>query len=99
MIISERIYKVLLGPHTSEKTTRVGDRHRQYVFKVMTDATKIEIKKAIEHLFKVSVDQVRVLNVKPQTVRNRNGLGQRKGWKKAYVKLSEGHEINFSGLV
>ncbi|MDQ2994202.1 MAG: 50S ribosomal protein L23 [Pseudomonadota bacterium] len=98
-MMSERIYKVLLGPLTSEKTTRLADRQNQVVFKVMTDATKIEIKKAIEHLFKVSVEKVRVLNVKPQTVRNRNGLGQRKGWKKAYVKLSEGQEINFSGLV
>lgn len=95
----ERSYKVLLAPHVSEKASIIGDRHRQYVFKVIKDATKHEIKKAVEFLFKVSVEQVRIVNVKPSTVRSRNGIGRRSGWKKAYVKVGEGHAIDLSGLV
>ncbi len=95
--ISERIYKVLLSPHTSEKTARVGDRHRQYVFRVMSDATKTEIKKAVEHLFKVSVEKVRTVNMPEQTVRSGKRMGRRAGWKKAYVKLNEGQELSFTG--
>ena len=99
MIVNERSYKVLLAPHVSEKASIVGDRHRQYVFKVIKDADKHEIKKAVEHLFKVSVEKVRIVNKKPTTVRTKNGLGRRSGWKKAYVKVAEGHAIDFSGLV
>lgn len=95
----ERWYKVLLGSHISEKASSVGERHRQYVFKVLKDANKQEIKNAVEHIFKVSVEQVRVVNQKPSTVRTKNGLGRRSGWKKAYVKVAEGHAIDFSGLV
>jgi large subunit ribosomal protein L23 len=95
----ERSFKVLLAPHVSEKASIVGDRHRQYVFKVLKDATKPEIKKAVEYLFKVSVEQVRIVNKKPTVMRTKNGLGRRSGWKKAYVKVGEGHVIDFSGLV
>jgi large subunit ribosomal protein L23 len=99
VIVNERSYKVLLAPHVSEKASIVGDRHRQYVFKVIKDADKHEIKKAVEHLFKVSVEKVRIVNKKPTTVRTKNGMGRRSGWKKAYVKVAEGHAIDFSGLV
>lgn len=85
----ERLYKVLLGPVISEKASH------QVVFKVTTDSRKAEIKAAVEKLFSVSVEQVRVVNVKGKTKRTRNGLGQRNDWKKAYVRLSEGSEINF----
>lgn len=95
--VSERLYKVLLSPHTSEKSARVGDRHRQYVFRVMSDATKTEIKKAVEHLFKVSVEKVRTVSMPAVTVRTGRRLGTRSGWKKAYVKLGEGQEISFTG--
>lgn len=98
-MIEERTYKVLLAPHVSEKASIVGDRHRQYVFKVLKDADKHDIKKAVEHLFKVTVDQVRIVNKKPTTVRTKNGVGRRSGWKKAYVKVGEGQTIDFSGLV
>ena len=95
----ERSFKVLLAPHVSEKASILADRDRQYVFKVLKDANKSEIKKAVERLFKVSVEQVRIVNKKPTTVRTKNGVGRRSGWKKAYVKVGEGHVIDFSGLV
>lgn len=93
----ERLLKILLSPHVSEKSTVVGERHNQYVFRVALDATKPEIKKAVETLFEVEVDAVRVLNVKGK--RKSFGViqGRRPDWKKAYVTLKEGHEIDFLG--
>ena len=95
----ERSFKVLLAPHVSEKASILADRNRQYVFKVLKDANKSEIKKAVERLFKVTVEQVRIVNKKPTVVRTKNGVGRRSGWKKAYVQVGEGHVIDFSGLV
>ena len=92
----ERIYKVLLGPHISEKATVVAEEHSQYVFKVATDATKLEIKKAVEQLFEVSVKAVRTAVVKGKTKRTRFGMGKRSDWKKAYVSLEQGQEIDFA---
>ncbi|KEI73212.1 50S ribosomal protein L23 [Endozoicomonas elysicola] len=92
----ERIYKVLLGPHISEKATVVAEEHNQYVFKVAKDATKLEIKKAVEQLFEVSVKAVRTAVVKGKTKRTRFGMGQRSDWKKAYVSLEQGQEIDFA---
>ncbi|WP_422136686.1 50S ribosomal protein L23 [Endozoicomonas sp. ALD040] len=92
----ERIYKVLLGPHISEKATVVAEEHGQYVFKVAKDATKLEIKKAVEQLFEVSVDAVRTVVVKGKTKRTRFGMGKRSDWKKAYVSLAQGQEIDFA---
>ncbi|WP_422447493.1 MULTISPECIES: 50S ribosomal protein L23 [unclassified Endozoicomonas] len=92
----ERIFKVLLGPHISEKTTVVAEEHNQYVFKVARDATKLEIKKAVEQLFDVSVKAVRTAVVKGKTKRTRFGMGQRSDWKKAYVSLEQGQEIDFA---
>ncbi len=91
----ERLYKVLLGPVISEKAAIVADEVNQVVFKVMADASKAEIKAAVEKLFSVSVEGVRVLNVKGKTKRTRHGMGRRSDWKKAYVSLAEGSEINF----
>ena len=92
----ERIYKVLLGPHISEKATVVAEEHGQYVFKVAMDATKLEIKKAVEQLFEVSVNSVRTAVVKGKTKRTRFGMGNRSDWKKAYVSLEQGQEIDFA---
>ena len=92
----ERIYKVLLGPHISEKATVVAETNGQYVFKVATDASKLEIKKAVEQLFEVSVKAVRTAVVKGKTKRTKFGMGNRSDWKKAYVSLEQGQEIDFA---
>ena len=91
----ERIYKVLLGPVVSEKSANAGESN-QVVFKVTTDATKPEIKAAVEQLFSVKVESVRALNVKGKTKRTKHGMGQRNDWKKAYVRLVEGQDIDFA---
>lgn len=93
----ERIYKVLLGPHISEKATIVAEDAQQVVFRVASDATKSEIKKAVEQLFEVKVDKVRVLNAKGKTKRTARGLGKRSDIRKAYVRLADGHDIDFIG--
>lgn len=92
-----RLAQVLLAPIISEKATLVGDKRNQVVFKVMRDATKPEIKAAVELLFKVKVDKVAVLNVKGKTKRFGRTVGRRDHVKKAYVCLQKGEELNFSG--
>jgi|TARA_R110000822_G_scaffold88897_1_gene205654 large subunit ribosomal protein L23 len=92
----ERIFKVLLGPHVSEKATVLADGKNQFVFKVETTATKLEIKKAVEQLFSVKVKAVSTLNVKGKTKRTVRGLGKRSDWKKAYVSLQSGQDIDFA---
>ena len=91
----ERLLQVLLAPQISEKATAVAEKHEQVVFRVASDATKPEIKAAVELLFKVQVDSVQVLNVKGKVKRFGRSTGQRKGWKKAFVCLKPGQEINF----
>jgi len=93
----ERLMKVLLAPHVSEKTTRVADQSNQVVFKVLPDATKAEIKKAVELLFEVKVTSVQVTNLKGKLKRFGQSIGRRKNWKKAYVTLAEGQDIDFIG--
>lgn len=92
---SERLMTVLLGPHVSEKSTRVGDRDNQIVFRVRTDATKDEIKRAVETMFEVKVERVRVLRQKGKRKRFGGVSGRRRSWKKAFVSLAEGHDIDF----
>lgn len=92
----ERIYKVLLGPVISEKSAAAGEASNQVVFKVLADANKHEIKTAVESLFSKKVESVRVLNVKGKTKRTRYGVGVRSDWKKAYVRLEQGQEIDFA---
>jgi len=92
----ERLFKVLLGPHITEKAAMSDGAAAQVVFKVATDASKLEVKKAVEQLFEVKVEGVRVVNVKGKTRRMRTGIGQRSDWKKAYVRLAEGQDIDFS---
>ena len=93
----ERIMNVLLGPHVTEKAAVIGESSNQYVFQVATDATKPEIKKAVETLFEVEVDAVRVSNVKGKVKRSGQNLGRRKDWKKAYVRVKDGQTIDFMG--
>ena len=91
----ERLMKVLLAPYVSEKSTMAADRNGQYVFKVLPNANKIEIGHAVELLFEVKVDSVQVVNVKGKRKNFGRMPGRRKDWKKAYVKLAEGHQIEF----
>jgi large subunit ribosomal protein L23 len=92
----ERVFKVLLGPHISEKSAIGADENNQYAFKVATDATKLEVRGAVEQLFKVKVAGVQLLNVKGKVKRNRYGFSKRPDWKKAYVRLEQGQEIDFA---
>lgn len=91
----QRLMQVLLAPQISEKATYIAEKNEQVVFRVTTDATKPEIKAAVELLFKVQVKSVQVANVKGKVKRFRGAVGRRKGWKKAYVCLMAGQEINF----
>ncbi len=92
----ERLLKVLKAPHVSEKAT-LATENGKIVLKVANDATKLEIKHAVEALFEVKVDQVRTLNVKGKTKRTGMRMGKRSDWKKAYVTLAEGQDIDFLG--
>ena len=91
----ERVFQVLVGPHVSEKAAIVADENNQFVFKVAVDATKLEVKKAVEKLFKVKVEGVQTVNVKGKVKRNRYGSSAKPSWKKAYVRLAQGQEIDF----
>ena len=92
----ERIFKVLVAPHISEKATMVAEKHGQYVFRVAPDATKLEIKKAVEALFDVKVEGVQTVNIKGKIKRTARGLGKRNGVRKAYVSLAAGQDIDFA---
>ena len=94
---NERLSKVLIGPLVSEKSTRVADQGRQMVFKVLPNASKPEIRKAVEKMFDVTVTGVRVMNVKGKIKRFGQTIGRRSDWKKAYVTLAEGSDIDFVG--
>jgi len=91
----QRLMQVLLAPQISEKATYVADKNSQVVFRVASDATKPEVKAAVEFLFKVSVDSVQIANVKGKQKKFGRFMGSRKNWKKAYVCLKAGQEINF----
>ncbi len=93
---AERIMMVIDGPHTSEKTTLLAEDNNQITFKVDRKATKQEIKAACEQLFDVKVKKVTVMNAKGKTKRFSQRLGRRKSYKKAYVTLHEGYDINFA---
>ena len=95
-ITQERLLQVLLAPQISEKATFIADKNEQVVFRVASDATKPEVKAAVELLFKVEVKAVQVANVKGKEKRFGKMIGRRKGWKKAYVCLKPGQEINFA---
>lgn len=91
----ERVFTVLVEPHFTEKVSVLGDISNQYAFRVAKDATKAEIKEAVETLFKVSVEKVSTLNVKGKTKRTQRGMSRKKNWKKAYVRVAAGQDIDF----
>ena len=93
----ERMYQILLVPHVSEKSTLLADEKNQHVFRVATDATRTEVKQAVEELFKVKVDKVRILNIKGKNKRFGGRLGKRSDMRKAYVTLSADNDIDFAG--
>ncbi len=92
-----RLAQVLVAPIVSEKATRVGEKHNQVLFKVLRNATKPEIKAAVELMFKVEVESVSTVNQKGKTKRFGKSIGRRDHVKKAYVSLKPGQELNFSG--
>ena len=92
----ERLLQVLVEPRITEKGARVQELHRQYMFKVLRDASKPEIKAAVEQLFKVEVESVTTSIVRAKVRRFRSRVGFHNAWKKAFVKLKEGHEIDFA---
>ena len=93
----ESLYKVLLAPRMTEKSTRVGESSNQYVFKVTTDSNKQDVKDAVEKLFEVNVESVRIVNVKGKSKSFKLRTGKRNDWKKAYVRVQEGQVIDFLG--
>lgn len=93
---NERLFTTLLAPHVTEKSAYGSETNRKYIFKVLRTATKIDVKKAVEKLFTVKVVSVSICNVKGKATRFGRVLGRRKHWKKAYVTLSKGEEIDMS---
>ena len=94
----ERVFQVLRMPHISEKSALLGDASNQAVFQVATDANKAEIKEAVEQLFSVKVASVRTANMKGKSKRQGQRRGKRSDWKKAYVSLEQGHEIDLASI-
>ncbi len=92
----ERLMTLLLAPVISEKGTHIADKYEQVVFKVVQDATKPEVKAAVELMFKVQVESVQISNVRGKQKRFGQYVGRRRNWKKAYVCLKPGQEINFA---
>ncbi len=95
-ISEERLMKVLLAPVISEKATFIAEKYEQVIFRVLKNATKPEIKAAVENLFKVEVESVQVLNRLGKQKRSRHGMGRKSNQKLAYVCLKPGQEINFT---
>jgi len=95
---ADELYHVILAPHVSEKSTRVAEKNSQIVFRVRSDATKPAIKAAVEKMFNVQVETVSVINVKGKLKRAGRTPGRRQDWKKAYVRLKPGQDINFAGI-
>ncbi|MGL9760477.1 MAG: 50S ribosomal protein L23 [Symbiopectobacterium sp.] len=97
MIREERLLKVLTASHVSEKASTAMEKHNTIVLKVAKDATKAEIKAAVQKLLEVEVNEVRTLLVKGKTKRHGQCIGRRSDWKKAYVTLKEGQNLDFIG--
>ena len=94
----ERLMKILQEPRITEKSTMLGDKYKQFVFKVVKDADKHEIKQAVEFLFEVEVESVRTATIKGKQKRYQQAIGRRSDWKKAYVKLKPGFDIDFMSI-
>lgn len=93
-----RLMKILQEPRVTEKSTILGDKYRQFVFKVASDASKQEIKQAVELMFEVEVESVQTATVKGKQKRYQQTIGRRPDWKKAYVKLKTGFDIDFMNI-
>lgn len=93
----ERLLKIILSPHISEKATIAAEKHNEYVFQVIESATKPEVKSAIEFLFNTKVKAVRIVNVRSKQKLFRGLEGRRKGWKKAYVTLQADQKLDIMG--
>jgi len=93
----ERLQQIILSPVISEKSTSAADLSNQVVFEVLSDATKSEIREAVEKQFSVAVEGVQVMNVRGKVKRFGKTPGKRRNWKKAYVRLAEGQDIDFMG--
>ncbi len=96
--MDQQVYKVLLAPKVTEKATIGADENNQFVFKVAKDANKSQVKQAVEALFNVKVQSVQVANVKGKVKRFGQRLGKRPDWKKAIVRLQDGHDIDFMSV-
>ena len=94
---TDKSLQTVLAPQITEKATMIADKNNQIAFKVTKDATKSEVKMAIETMFKVEVNSVNILNINGKTKSSRTGMGKRNDWKNAYVCLKPGQEINFTG--
>jgi len=94
----ERMYQVLLSPHVSEKSSLLADEQNQHVFKVLPNATKTEVKEAVEGMFDVKVDKVRIVNIKGKTKRFGGRVGKRSDLRKAYVTLKPENDIDFAAV-
>jgi large subunit ribosomal protein L23 len=93
----ERMHQILVSPHVSEKGSLLADEQNQHVFKVLSTATKTEVKEAVEGMFKVKVEKVRILNTKGKDKRFAGRMGKRSGMRKAYVSLMADNDIDFAG--
>lgn len=91
------MHQILVSPHVSEKGTLLADESNQHVFKVLSTATKAEVKQAVEAMFKVKVEKVRILNIKGKTKRFGGRMGKRSDLRKAYVSLMPDNDIDFAG--
>ena len=92
---TQRLTNIIVSPRISEKATMRADIDNQHVFSVLKDATKPEVKKAVELMFDVKVKSVRLMNVQGKLTRVGRTFGKRKDWKKAYVRLQDGFDINY----
>ena len=92
---TQRLTNIIVSPRISEKATIRADLDNQHVFSVLKDATKPEVKKAVELMFDVKVKSVRLMNIQGKLTRVGRTFGKRKDWKKAYVRLQEGFDINY----
>ena len=98
-LTKDRLYQVLLAPVVTEKSTTAAEKHNQVVFQVMKQATRNDVKAAVEHAFDVEVESVRILNMKGKTKRFGRALGKRNDRKKAYIRLKEGSDIDFADVI
>ncbi len=94
----QRLYGVLLAPHISEKSAVAAEMQGRHTFRIAKDASKLEVRQAVEKLFKVDVKSVQIVNVKGKTKRFGQSMGRRSDWKKATVRLAEGQDIDFMSI-